>query len=264
MIPTAAQTTPVISVSDLHKSFGALEVLKGITFDAMQGEVVSILGSSGSGKSTMLRCINMLETPSAGSVRIQGEEIAMRQGAKGPRPADRKQLDRLRTHVAMVFQGFNLWPHMTILENVIEAPLHVQKRQKAECIDEAMTLLSKVGLADKARSYPRHLSGGQQQRAAIARALAQRPAAILFDEPTSALDPELVGEVLKVIRDLADEGRTMLIVTHEIAFAREVSDRIVFLERGTVIADGTPHDLFSDASPERFRKFVAKSLHPAH
>ncbi|GAA5666394.1 ATP-binding cassette domain-containing protein (plasmid) [Nitratireductor rhodophyticola] len=261
MTSIETNNVPVISIRDLHKNFGDLEVLKGITFEAHEGEVVSILGSSGSGKSTMLRCINMLETPSAGTIAIRGEEIAMRTTKNGTRPADRKQLDRIRSDVAMVFQGFNLWPHMSILENVIEAPVHVQKRSKTECVDEAMSLLAKVGLSDKANSYPRHLSGGQQQRAAIARALAQRPAAILFDEPTSALDPELVGEVLKVIRDLAKEGRTMLIVTHEINFAREVSNRIIFLEKGTLIADAPPAKLFSEDAPDRFKKFISKTLH---
>lgn len=254
----------VISIRDLHKSFGTLEVLKGISFDAHQGDVVAILGSSGSGKSTMLRCINMLEAPTSGEVSICGETIAMRQTSAGAQPADRRQIDRLRSQVAMVFQSFNLWPHMTILENVVEAPIHVQKRPRKECVDEAMTLLAKVGLSDKSANYPRHLSGGQQQRAAIARALAQNPAAILFDEPTSALDPELVGEVLKVMQDLAQEGRTMLIVTHEMNFARQVSNRVVFLEKGVVVADGPPAELFSGSAPERFRQFVSQSIGPTH
>lgn len=255
----------VLSINDLHKNYGAHEVLKGISLTAQKGDVISVLGSSGSGKSTMLRCVNMLETPTAGDISICGETIAMRKTSAGPQPANRKQLDRLRSRVAMVFQGFNLWPHLTILENIIEAPVHVQKRPRKDCIAEGMILLQKVGLGDKAQSYPRHLSGGQQQRAAIARALAQNPDAILFDEPTSALDPELVSEVLRVIRDLAQEGRTMLIVTHEINFARQVSNRIVFLEKGKVIADGSPQDLFSDSAPARFRQFVSQSLHqPMH
>ena len=253
------QSRPVIAISDLRKKFGELEVLKGIDLTANPGEVITILGSSGSGKSTMLRCVNMLEVPTSGTIAIDGEVIEMRPTRHGTQPASRKQVDRIRSKAAMVFQSFNLWSHMTVLENVIEAPVHVQKRPRRECIAEAEMLLAKVGLSAKKESYPRHLSGGQQQRAAIARALAQRPSVLLFDEPTSALDPELVGEVLKVMRELADEGRTMLIVTHEIAFAREVSNRIVFLDGGRIEASGTPTEMFATGANERFSRFVSRS-----
>ncbi|GAA4183871.1 ABC transporter ATP-binding protein [Shinella granuli] len=255
--PLTAATTPAVSVRNLRKSFGALEVLKGISFDAREGEVISVLGSSGSGKSTMLRCINMLEVPSEGEVRIAGEAIRLKDGRHGRQPADNRQLSRLCTNVAMVFQSFNLWSHMTILENVMEAPVHVQKRPKAECREEALDLLAKVGIADKRDFYPSHLSGGQQQRAAIARALAMKPKVMLFDEPTSALDPELVGEVLRVMRALADEGRTMLVVTHEMAFARDVSNRVIFLHQGLVEEDGDPADVFTAPRSDRFRKFIS-------
>lgn len=235
-----------ISARDIRKSFGALEVLKGLSLDARDGEVISILGASGSGKSTFLRCLNMLEVPDSGEVAIAGETLT----------GERRQVDRIRAHVGMVFQGFNLWSHMTILDNVIEAPVHVQRRGRAECIAEAEELLAKVGIFDKRHHFPAHLSGGQQQRAAIARALAQRPKVMLFDEPTSALDPELVGEVLKVMRALAEEGRTMLVVTHEMAFAKEVSSRVVFLHEGRIDAQGPPRDLFSQPPTERFRAFL--------
>lgn len=247
-----------VSLTDLHKYFGGLEVLKGVSLKAHEGEVVSILGSSGSGKSTLLRCINMLEVPTSGTVTVGSETIALTTDRKGNvKPADRAQVDRVRSRVGMVFQSFNLWSHKTILENVIEAPIHVQGRPKAECIEEAEDLLDKVGIADKRDFYPSHLSGGQQQRAAIARALAQRPDVLLFDEPTSALDPELVGEVLKVMRKLAEEGRTMLVVTHEMGFARDVSNRVVFLHQGQIDADGSPDELFGDHGSERFKKFIA-------
>ena len=255
--PLTAATTPAVSVRNLRKSFGALEVLKGISFDAREGEVISVLGSSGSGKSTMLRCINMLEVPSEGEIRIAGEAIRLKDGRHGRQPADLRQLSRLCTNVAMVFQSFNLWSHMTILENVMEAPVHVQKRPKAECREEALELLAKVGIADKRDFYPSHLSGGQQQRAALARALAMKPKVMLFDEPTSALDPELVGEVLRVMRALADEGRTMLVVTHEMAFARDVSNRVIFLHQGLVEEDGDPADVFTAPRSDRFRKFIS-------
>jgi octopine/nopaline transport system ATP-binding protein len=219
-------STPAVAIRGLRKSFGSLEVLKGVSLSAREGDVVSILGASGSGKSTMLRCINMLEVPDGGDVEIGGETIKLKKGRKGMAPADQRQVDRIRSRVAMVFQSFNLWSHLTILENVIEAPVHVQKRPKAECIAEAEELLAKVGIVDKRNQYPSHLSGGQQQRAAIARALAMHPKVMLFDEPTSALDPELVGEVLRVMRALAEEGRTMLVVTHEMGFARDVSNRV--------------------------------------
>jgi octopine/nopaline transport system ATP-binding protein len=252
-----SDTTAAVSVSNLHKSFGSLEVLKGISLEAKEGDVISILGASGSGKSTMLRCINMLEVPDGGDIRIGGELIKLKKGRHGMQPADRNQVDRIRSRVAMVFQSFNLWSHMTILENVIEAPVHVQKRPRTECIAEAEALLAKVGIADKRDNYPSHLSGGQQQRAAIARALAQRPQVMLFDEPTSALDPELVGEVLRVMRSLAEEGRTMLVVTHEMGFARDVSNRVVFLHKGVVEEDGAPHDVFGAPKSDRFKQFIS-------
>ncbi|WP_454857468.1 ABC transporter ATP-binding protein [Rhizobium binxianense] len=248
-----------LSVRDLHKSFGPVEVLKGISLDAHEGDVVSILGSSGSGKSTFLRCINLLETPDSGEVTVAGETIRMQHNARGgSRPADGRQVDRIRSQLGMVFQSFNLWSHKTVLENVIEAPIHVQRRSRAECVEEAEALLAKVGISDKRNFYPAHLSGGQQQRAAIARALAMRPKVMLFDEPTSALDPELVGEVLRVMRALAEEGRTMLVVTHEMGFARDVSSRVIFLHQGVVEEDGRPQDVFANSKSERFRQFISK------
>ncbi|MGG7579313.1 ATP-binding cassette domain-containing protein [Rhizobium sp. YTUHZ045] len=250
-------TTIALSVRDMHKSFGPLQVIRGISLDALEGDVVSIVGSSGSGKSTFLRCINLLETPDSGEVTVDGETISMQRNADGVhRPADRKQVDRIRSRLGMVFQSFNLWSHKTVLENLIEAPIHVQRRSRAECIDEAEALLAKVGIADKRNFYPAHLSGGQQQRAAIARALAMHPKVMLFDEPTSALDPELVGEVLRVMRALAEEGRTMLVVTHEMGFARDVSSRVVFLHKGVVEEEGKPQDVFSNSKSERFRQFI--------
>ncbi|HEV2559979.1 MAG TPA: ATP-binding cassette domain-containing protein [Microvirga sp.] len=253
----SSDTVSAVSVRDLRKSFGSLEVLKSVSLEAREGDVISILGASGSGKSTMLRCINMLEVPDSGIVRISGEEIRLKKGRRGMEPADSGQVDRIRSRVAMVFQSFNLWSHMTILQNVIEAPVHVQKRPKAECIAEAEELLAKVGIADKRNHYPSHLSGGQQQRAAIARALAMHPKVMLFDEPTSALDPELVGEVLRVMRSLAEEGRTMLVVTHEMGFARDVSNRVVFLHRGVVEEEGAPGDVFGAPKSERFKQFIS-------
>jgi octopine/nopaline transport system ATP-binding protein len=248
-----------LTVSGMRKRFGALEVLKGVSLQAREGDVISILGSSGSGKSTLLRCINLLETPDEGVVTVAGETIKMLKRGEGAQPADRRQVDRIRSELGMVFQSFNLWSHLTILENLIEAPVHVQKRPKSECLEEARALLEKVGIGDKWAHYPAHLSGGQQQRSAIARALAMRPKVMLFDEPTSALDPELVGEVLRVMRKLAEEGRTMLVVTHEMGFARDVSSRVVFLHQGLVEAEGPPAELFNGGSnSERFSKFIAK------
>ena len=247
-----------VSVRNLRKSFGSLEVLKGVSLEAREGDVISILGASGSGKSTMLRCINMLEVPDSGEITISGETIRLRKGRRGRmEPVDRHQVDRLRSQVAMVFQSFNLWSHMTILENVIEAPVHVLRRPKAECVAQAEALLEKVGIADKRNHYPSHLSGGQQQRAAIARALAMDPKVMLFDEPTSALDPELVGEVLRVMRSLAEEGRTMLVVTHEMGFARDVSNRVVFLHQGVIDEDGPSAQVFGSPRSERFRQFIS-------
>jgi octopine/nopaline transport system ATP-binding protein len=259
---TAAPDRPdAVAVTGLRKSFGQLEVLRGIDLAARDGDVIAIVGASGSGKSTLLRCINMLEIPDAGEVRLGGEAIRMGRGRDGrPRPADRHQVDRIRSTLGMVFQSFNLWSHMTVLENVMEAPVHVQKRPVRECAAEAIALLEKVGIAEKAEQYPAHLSGGQQQRAAIARALAMRPKVMLFDEPTSALDPELVGEVLRVIRELADEGRTMLLVTHELGFAREVSNRAVFLHEGRIEEDGPPERVFGAPRSARCRQFMDSRL----
>src|SRR5476651_447731 len=251
-------SAPALVVEDLHKKFGQLEVLKGISCSANDGDVIAMIGSSGSGKSTFLRCINLLETPDSGKVYVAGELIKMKPTANGAAtPADLKQVDRIRSELGMVFQSFNLWSHMTVLENVIEGPMRVLKRSRAECIEEAEALLHKVGLYDRRDYYPAHLSGGQQQRVAIARALAMNPQVMLFDEPTSALDPELVGEVLRVMRSLAEEGRTMLVVTHEMGFARHVSNRVVFMANGLIDAQGTPAELFEGLPTERFRQFVS-------
>jgi octopine/nopaline transport system ATP-binding protein len=257
----AADERPAaIIVDDLYKSFGGIEVLKGISLRANQGDVVSILGSSGSGKSTLLRCLNLLETPDSGSIVIGEESLSFVRGDKGraARPA-RGQVERLRRNAAMVFQSFNLWSHLTILENVIEAPIHVLKLPRAQCVAEAEALLAKVGILERRHFYPAHLSGGQQQRAAIARALAMQPKVLLFDEPTSALDPELVGEVLRVMRALAEEGRTMLVVTHEMGFAREVSSRVLFLHEGKVDEEGAPSQVFGDPRSERLRQFLSRA-----
>ncbi len=255
------QSAPALVVEDLHKRFGELEVLKGVSLAANDGDVIALIGSSGSGKSTLLRCINLLETPDEGRVYLSGELIRMRAVRGGHAvPEDRRQVDRIRASLGMVFQSFNLWSHMTVLENVIEAPVHVLKLSKAEAVERARVLLDKVGIADKLDSYPSHLSGGQQQRAAIARALAMQPKVLLFDEPTSALDPELVGEVLRVMRQLADEGRTMLIVTHEMAFAREVASEVIFLHQGRVEEQGAPAQVFGDPKSERCRQFLTGNL----
>ena len=256
--PSGGASLPLaVKVEGLRKSFGTLEVLKGISLDAHEGDVISILGSSGSGKSTLLRCINMLETPTAGKVSIYGETIRLVPTSDGMRPESMRQVDAIRSRIGMVFQSFNLWSHMTVLENVIEAPIHVQRRPRAECIAEGEALLEKVGIAEKRNHYPAHLSGGQQQRAAIARALAQRPRLMLFDEPTSALDPELVGEVLRVMRVLATEGRTMLVVTHEMGFAREVSNKVVFLHQGVIEEQGPPDQVFDRSRSERLKQFLS-------
>ncbi|MGV1757122.1 ABC transporter ATP-binding protein [Rhizobium sp. A22-96] len=245
-----------LSVRNIRKSFGTHEVLRGISLDAQDGDVISLLGASGSGKSTFLRCINLLEIASDGEIWVDGEQIRMIHKNGQSRPASHKQVDHIRSELGMVFQSFNLWSHMTILQNVIEGPIHVLKRPRAECIAEAEALLEKVGIADKRHAYPAHLSGGQQQRAAIARALAMKPKVMLFDEPTSALDPELVGEVLRVMRALAEEGMTMLVVTHEMSFARNVSNRVVFMKEGLVESTGTPDDMFGGGASPAFRQFI--------
>ena len=250
---------PAVEVHDLHKSYGTLEVLKGVGLIAQPGEVVSMIGSSGSGKSTFLRCINLLEQPKSGRILIDGEEIRLKPGKGGGAvPADQKQVERIRARVGMVFQSFNLWPHLSVLDNIIEAPIHVLKESKAEASERAHELLRKVGLGDKHAQFPGQLSGGQQQRAAIARTLAMRPKVILLDEPTSALDPELVGEVLRVIRQLADEGNTMILVTHEMQFAREVSHHIKFLHQGRVEEEGSPDQIFTNPRSERLSQFLAR------
>jgi ABC-type histidine transport system ATPase subunit len=252
---------PALEVTDIHKRFGSLEVLKGISLTAHDGDVISIIGSSGSGKSTFLRCINLLETPEEGQIRVEGEELKLKRGRSGSlEAADSKQITRLRSRVGFVFQSFNLWSHLTIMDNIIEAPVHVLKLSKDEAVARAEALLEKVGIADKRDHYPSQLSGGQQQRAAIARALAMEPKVILFDEPTSALDPELVGEVLGVMRKLAEEGTTMLVVTHEIGVSREVSSKVVFLHEGRVEEEGTPDQVFKNPKSDRCRQFLASHL----
>lgn len=250
----------MIEVDDLHKSFAQLEVLRGVSLAASQGDVVSLIGASGSGKSTFLRCINLLELPTAGEIYLEGEAIRFRDRGGQRVPADRRQVERFRAQLGMVFQSFNLWQHMTILQNVIEGPVHVKGEARRDAGERAERILERVGLWDKRDQYPAFLSGGQQQRAAIARALAMEPKVLLFDEPTSALDPELVGEVLKVIRGLAEEGRTMILVTHEMKFARDVSTEVVYLHQGKVEERGPPQQVFQNPVSDRCRAFV-KSIH---
>lgn len=246
-----------LDLQDIHKSYGSLEVLKGVSLTAYDGDVISILGSSGSGKSTLLRCINLLEKPTSGKI-IVGQETLKLKPHKGELvAADNKQLEKLRSKIGFVFQNFNLWPHKTILQNIIEGPTQVLGISKADAIKDAEQLLTKVGLLDKKDAYPDNLSGGQRQRVAIARSLAMQPQVLLFDEPTSALDPELVNEVLAVMRELADEGRTMLIVTHEMRFAREVSSKVVFLHQGRIEEIGTPKEVFDNPKSARVQEFMA-------
>ncbi|MBL8523658.1 MAG: ABC transporter ATP-binding protein [Betaproteobacteria bacterium] len=248
-------------VEDLHKRYGDNEVLKGVSLSANAGDVICIIGSSGSGKSTLLRCINLLEQPNQGKISLNGEAMQLVPDRNGAlKAADPKQLQRMRSRLAMVFQHFNLWAHMTALENVIEAPIHVLGQSKAQAIERAEHFLSRVGVAHRKNMYPAHLSGGEQQRVAIARALAMEPEVMLFDEPTSALDPELVGEVLKVMRDLAQEGRTMIVVTHEMGFAREVSNSAIFLHQGLVEEQGAPGEILANPRSERLRQFLSGSL----
>lgn len=246
-----------LAVNDLHKSYGPVEVLRGISLEARQGDVISLIGSSGSGKSTFLRCINQLESCDAGEIHVAGEhlELVVRKGRRVAR--DPRQLRRLRAKLGFVFQSFNLWSHMTVLENLIEGPTQVCGIARDRAVPLAHDLLERVGLKGREDAYPAHLSGGQQQRVAIARALAMEPEVLLFDEPTSALDPELVAEVLAVIRDLATEGRTMLLVTHEMAFARDVSTSVMFLHQGRVEEAGPPVRIFGAPSSERLKRFLA-------
>ncbi len=251
-----------LCVRNLEKRFGALSVLKGVSLDAPQHEVVSLIGSSGSGKSTLLRCINLLTIPDRGDIWIDGTRLPLSDPDRPPRRVTDSRAVRLaRARLAMVFQSFNLWAHMTILENVTEGPVHVLGVAKSEAKARAEALLERVGIADKLGFYPAQLSGGQQQRVAIARALAMEPKILLFDEPTSALDPELVGEVLKVMRDLAEEGRTMIVVSHEMGFVREVSNKVVFLHQGRIAEEGSPAELFQAPKTEACQKFLSSVLH---
>ncbi|CAN7533825.1 octopine permease ATP-binding protein P [Brucella sp. NBRC 12952] len=250
-------TSMALTVKNIHKSFAGVEVLKGISFEAKKGDVISLIGSSGSGKSTLLRCINYLETPDEGEIAVAGEVIRTKAGRDGKsHAADPRQLEHVRTRLGMVFQSFNLWSHRTILENIIEGPIHVLGMSKAEALAEAEVLMKKVGIAPKRDQYPTQLSGGQQQRAAIARALAMKPEVMLFDEPTSALDPELVTEVLQVIKKLAEEGRTMVMVTHEMALAREISSEVIFLHKGLVEERGSPDIVMRNPQSQRLRQFL--------
>ena len=247
----------MIEIRGLHKSYGDLQVLNGIDITAERGNVVALIGSSGSGKSTLLRCCNMLETSQQGSIHFQGEPVTWRGYGHNRRPSDLSQVTRLRTNLSMVFQQFNLWAHMTILQNVMEAPVTVLKQNKVDVEARARDLLEKVGISEKSDAYPAQLSGGQQQRAAIARALAMEPQALLFDEPTSALDPELEQEVVRVIKGLASEGRTMLIVTHDMALARDVANHVVFLHQGLIEEEGPPSAIFGAPKSQRLQQFLS-------
>jgi histidine transport system ATP-binding protein len=249
-------------VDELHKQYGDNEVLKGVSLRANAGDVISVIGSSGSGKSTMLRCINFLEQPNSGRIFVDGEEVRTLKDKTGAlKVSDPKQLQRVRTRLAMVFQHFNLWAHMNVIENIVEAPIHVLGLPRREAEERAREYLEKVGLAPRLeKQYPSHLSGGQQQRVAIARALAMNPDVMLFDEPTSALDPELVGEVLKVMQKLAEEGRTMIVVTHEMGFARNVSNHVMFLHQGRTEEEGVPAEVLTSPRSERLKQFLSGSL----
>ncbi|MFV0303504.1 MAG: ABC transporter ATP-binding protein [Paracoccus sp. (in: a-proteobacteria)] len=251
---------PVIEIRNLHKAYGTLEVLKGVSLTAPRGHVISLIGSSGSGKSTLLRCCNLLENSQQGEILFNGEAVRWKGEGLARHPADRTQVTRFRTNLSMVFQQFNLWSHMTILQNVMEAPVTVLGESPAEVESRARALLAKVGIGDKAENWPAQLSGGQQQRAAIARALCMQPTALLFDEPTSALDPELQQEVVRVIKDLAGEHRTMIIVTHDMRLAADVSDHVVFLHQGLICEEGPPAELFGDPKTERLRQFLSATM----
>tara|TARA_R110001606_G_scaffold19619_13_gene71602 strand:+ start:13944 stop:14741 length:798 start_codon:yes stop_codon:yes gene_type:complete len=258
--PTPHSAAPVISINGLHKSYGPLDVLKGVSMTAPRGHVVSLIGSSGSGKSTLLRCCNLLENSQAGEILFEGEPVRWKGQGQARHPADRAQVTRMRTNLSMVFQQFNLWAHMTILQNVMEAPVTVLGEDRAAVEARARDLLAKVGIGDKADAWPAQLSGGQQQRAAIARALCMQPKALLFDEPTSALDPELQQEVVRVIKDLAGEHRTMILVTHDMRLAADVSDHVVFLHQGVVCEEGPPDCLFGNPQTDRLRQFLSATM----
>ncbi len=251
-----------LDVKNIHKSYGSNEVLKGVSLQAKAGDVIAMIGSSGSGKSTFLRCINFLESPDSGSISLNGETLEVVKDKQGRgRVSDPKKLQQFRTKLAMVFQHFNLWAHMTALENIIEAPIHVLGLSKAEATERARQYLQKVGLpATVENQYPSQMSGGQQQRVAIARALAMEPEVMLFDEPTSALDPELVGEVLKVMQKLAEEGRTMIVVTHEMGFARNLANHVMFLHKGCVEESGPPNEVFNNPKSPRLQQFLSGNL----
>ena len=251
---------PVIEIRDLYKAYGQLEVLKGVSLSAPRGHVVSLIGSSGSGKSTLLRCCNLLENSQKGEILFSGEPVAWKGDGLARMPGDRAQVTRIRTQLSMVFQQFNLWSHMTILQNVMECPITVLGQPKDEVEARARKLLDKVGIGDKAEAWPAMLSGGQQQRAAIARALCMEPKALLFDEPTSALDPELQQEVVRVIKDLAAEHRTMIIVTHDMRLAADVSDHVVFLHQGRIEEEGPPDQVFGAPKSERLRQFLSATM----
>ena len=258
---SASHSSPLLQVEGICKRYGSNEVLKGVSLQAHAGDVISLIGSSGSGKSTLLRCINLLEKPNAGRIVLAGEELALKPNAQGELQAvNAAQLQRMRTRLAMVFQHFNLWAHMTVLQNVIEAPVHVLGVPKDEAVATARKYLERVGLKDVEDRYPAHMSGGQQQRVAIARALAVEPQVMLFDEPTSALDPELVGEVLRVMKLLAEEGRTMVVVTHEMGFAREVANHLVFLHKGQIEEQGVPAEVLARPRSERLAQFLSGNL----
>ena len=250
----------VLKTINIYKSFGPLEVLKGISLTAKKGDVITILGSSGSGKSTFLRCINLLEKPEQGDIILNDEKLTFKKNYLGRVPANKKQLARFRSKLSMVFQSFNLWTHMTVIENMVEAPIQVLGLSKNDAHNRAERLLKKVGVWEKRDNHPIQLSGGQQQRVAIARALAMEPEVLLFDEPTSALDPELVSEILKIMKNIASEGSTMIIVTHELGFAREVSDKIIFLHQGKIEEMGTPDVFFNHTKSERVKQFLSNNL----
>ena len=257
----AASAVPVIAVRDLHKSYGELEVLKGVDLTARRGQVVTLIGSSGSGKSTLLRCANLLEESQRGDILFKGEPVKWKGTGARRHPAEPSQVTRIRTNLSMVFQQFNLWSHMTVLQNVMEAPVTVQRRDRAEVETKARAYLDKVGVGSKCDAWPSQLSGGQQQRVAIARALCMEPEALLFDEPTSALDPELEQEVVRVIRALGEEGRTMVLVTHDMRLARGLSDHVVFLHQGLIEEEGPPEALFGAPKSARLRQFLSATQH---